>query len=116
MALIPLTNNASSIFNIDLNGIEYTLKTKFNYRFGYWTLDILLNDEPVFMGLGMLIGSNIIGQFPRGNEIGALFMIDTSDTRLDATFSDLGTRVVLMYLTPEEIVEVGTILEIEAGE
>jgi Domain of unknown function (DUF6983) len=106
MEKIPLIQSQSTVFNVDLNSINYNMQTKYNYRFGYWTLDILIGEDPFLMGIGMLIGTNILSQYPKANNIGALIMFDTSDSNLDANFNELGERVIMIYLTPEELDEI----------
>ena len=107
MDIIPLSQNYSSVFNIDLEGESYTFKTLYNSRFGNWSFNILKDDVEIISGVNMVLGSDIIGQYNLG--IGVLFMVDLDQTNLDATAFDIGKRVVLVHATEEEIANALTV-------
>ena len=101
MEIIPLSQNYSATFTIDLNGEVYTFRTLYNSRFGNWSFDLLKDDVEIASGISMILGSDIIDQF--NFNIGVLFMVDLETTNLDATAFDIGERVVLVHTTQEEI-------------
>jgi len=101
MEIIPLSQNYSSIFTIDIEGETYQFKVIYNSRFGNWSFNIIKNDIEIITGVSMILGTDIVGQFNLG--IGILFMADLDQTNLDATAFDIGTRIVLVRATEEEI-------------
>ncbi|MCH8821328.1 hypothetical protein IID23_02270 [Patescibacteria group bacterium] len=100
-SIIPLTSNASSIFEIEIEDRLLTLQTKFNGRAGTWTLNIDEGDIPLAIGITLVLGVDIIRQL--NLEIGALLCFDTSEQGVDAEIDTLGSQVLLMHLTEEEI-------------
>lgn len=111
---IPLTNNASSVFDVELNGRTITLRTKFNTRgsggdstLPYWTLDLFEGDTPLAYGLSLVLGLDILKQLNLG--LGAMFMFDRTETSKEATFDSLGADTILVYLTPEEVENAATV-------
>lgn len=104
MRIVPLTSDGAYRFNIELNGIVYTFEIKYNVRFNTWSFSMLQNEIDVITGVGMLIGVNMLEPFTLDN-IGGLYMFDDSGQKLDAGPDDLGTRVIMIYLTPQEVIE-----------
>jgi len=101
MEVIPLSQNYSSVFTIDIDGETYTFVTSYNSRFGNWSFNIAKNEIEIITGVSMVLGTDIVGQFNLGIDV--LFMADLEQTNLDASAFDLGTRVVLVHATQEEI-------------
>ena len=101
MRVIPLSQNYSANFTIELNGEIYAFKTLYNSRFGNWSFNLSKDDVELLSGISMILGSDIIGQYNLG--IGVLFMADLETTHLDATAFDIGIRVVLVHTTEDEI-------------
>ena len=105
--IIPLSNDPSGILEITLNGLVYRLQTKFNSRGSggdgnpYWTLDIYLGEDPIALGIALVLGVDILRQLNLG--IGGMFMFDKTETHTEATEDSLGAETVLIYFTPSEI-------------
>ena len=106
--IIPLTNAPSSIFEITLNDRVITMQTKFNVRgsgidntLPYWTINLTEGDQPLAIGLALVLGADILRQLNLG--LGAIFMVDLTDTHTEATADSLGTDIVMVYTTPEEL-------------
>lgn len=101
---IPLTSDPSQTFSIELAGDIYQFRVIYNQRYGTWSFDLSdVDDVLLVAGIPLLIGSDLLSQY--NLEIGALVVIDTEETFVDATGDDgdLGTRVILTYITPEEL-------------
>ena len=106
-------------FNCTLNGISYTFDVQYNERDGIWYFDLYLatSDTPLASSIPILLGGNILSAYAYLG-IGGLFAVDMgaasskgspSDTTenvlvsADAGPDDLGTRVIVVYLTPDEV-------------
>lgn len=100
MQIIPLTNNPSAVFDINIDALQYTIVTKYNTRAGTWSIDLFESGVLLTSGIGLLLGVDIVRQY--NYNIGVLFMADLDRLNLDATGEDLGTRVVLVQATQEE--------------
>jgi hypothetical protein len=99
---IPLTNDVSQTFSTDLNGTNYNFRVIWNERLGVWSMTIYDVDFNVIIaGVALLIGTDIIKSL--NSSIGGMVVADSDGTNRDATVDDLGTRVKLIYLTPEEV-------------
>ncbi len=103
MQIIPLTNNPSAVFDIVIEGLTYTIITKYNTRAKSWSIDLYESGVLLSTGIGLLLGVNIIQQY--NYNIGTLFMVDIDRLSLDATGDDLGTRVILVQASVEEFEE-----------
>lgn len=100
---LNITNDPSQLFDINLDGTDYTFSIKFNSRSNVWTADIVntLTTEQILMGAPLVVGQDILE--PYNFNIGTLTVIDTSSALVDATIDDMGTRIIFLYLTPDEI-------------
>jgi len=101
---IPLTSDPSIIQNVVLEERNIGLQTKFNPRYnnGYWTLDILENGVGLVYSLPMVLGADLLEHITDLG-LGALIMVDTDLKGKEATSEDLGTNVLLIHYTEEEI-------------
>lgn len=86
-------------FNIDLDGVNFTFRFKFNNRWGRWTLDILnsLGDvilASIPMQNSVDLKSRFVGE---GVPPGDLVIIDTKQTTDELTKDEFGNRFLLMY-------------------
>jgi hypothetical protein len=104
--IIPLTNDPSATFNISLNNVNYNFQTKYNYRFGYWTFDMYQEERPVALGIAMVLSASLLKPYPEKVDIGTMLMVDTGETRIDATLEDLGTRILMQYASPSEVEQI----------
>lgn len=122
--VVPFTSTDRAYeFTCQLNGVTYRFDVRWNERGGFWAFDLYLDstDELLVAGLPILLGGDILAAHRRLG-IGGLVAVDMSATQQnaspneettsvlvseDAGADDLGTRVVVLYLTPDELVEVG---------
>ena len=104
---IPLTSDPSQTFSIDLEGNTYNFRVVYNQRNEMWTFDLSDVDEnPILAGIPILIGPNLLQQFTL--DLGSLIVWDNEDQLVDSTTAnddDLGTRVILVHYTPDEVAE-----------
>lgn len=99
-----------SVFNYrvgtSFEGVQYLVDVRWNGRDAAWYLDLLEEDEtPVRLGMKVVLGAVIGGRafadadFPAG----VLIASDLSNEGRDATFDDLGTRVLVYFYTHAEV-------------
>lgn len=100
-----VANSAHFQVGVELDRVSYQLRLRWNPRLEVWVLDVLDAD-----GAQLAAGVRVVVNVPlldrlgyEGLPAGTLIPIDTSDQDLDAAFGDLGRRVVLLYLTADEV-------------
>ena len=86
----------------------FVFELRWNGRESGWFADLLDEDEdPLIRGVKMVLG---IPLFPVSYDIrwpgGAFFAVDTAGAHEEAGLDDLGTRVKIYYLTPDEVTEI----------
>ena len=96
----PLFEFATSL-GIDQVGLRF----RWNTRAGAWFMDVRdENDKAIILGVKLLLGINLCRKsvhpiFSRN----LLRLVDTSRAHREATLDDLGTRVVLLNFTLDEL-------------
>ena len=105
MTEIPIESGVpSQTLKVDLEGNVYNFRIIYNTRVGVWTFDLSSEDGiALASGVTMVMGSDMIDQYNLG--IGALVMLEEGISRLDAGVDDLGGRILLIHLTPEEVTQ-----------
>lgn len=111
MVILPLVPSvAHSDFTTTIAGETYRFEQRWNARdndgAGAWYLDAFAIDEtPVFRGVKIVLGTFLArhANHPLTRD-GVLIAFDRSDARADAAFDDLGTRVIVVWMTQIELV------------
>jgi len=106
--LVPVRSDFDAVrFQTTLDGLVYTFLLKKNLRNGTWTLDILEQDEtPIRHGMKLVVGFPILRLVrDRTRPPGELVAEDTRGTFQLPDLTNLGTDVVLVYVTEEEVQE-----------
>jgi hypothetical protein len=103
MLAIPLTSDPSQTLTVNLGGTSVDLAIRYNDQSGVWNFDLTLDGVGTVLltNVPMLIGQDLLGPYALG--LGGLIVTDTSGQYLDAGPDDLGTRVTLQWLSPNEI-------------
>ena len=103
IAEIPLSSDESEDFISQLGDLKYRFQVKYNDRSGVWTLDLSEDSTGhfLFTSVPLLVGEDLLA--PYNYAIGSLTVIDNSSQSKDATSEDLGTRVILYYVSADEI-------------
>jgi hypothetical protein len=92
-------------FGTTLDNTQYVFEVYWNGRDAAWYMNVLQTDEtPVQYGIKIVLGAALGGlvidpAFPPG----IMVALDLSGADLDATFDDLGTRVIVQYFTLDEV-------------
>lgn len=102
IAELPLSSDPSQSFTCQLGAVKYYCEAKYNSRNGVWSLD-LYDDaarSPILLGMAIVLGVDLLEPYNLG--IGRLVAVDGNATDRDATADDLGTRVTLNWISPDE--------------
>ncbi len=88
-----------------LDQTQYLIDVHWNGREQAWYMDLLDQDANMIRAgikivLGALLGVRCAApEFPNG----AFIATDTTNSGVDATFTDLGTRVIVRYFPAEDL-------------
>jgi hypothetical protein len=95
------------VFTQSLEGVQYGFRARWNARDAAWYFDIAdAQQQPIANGIKIVLGC-ILGQsfsFFEPFTLGNFLAIDTSGEDREATFDDLGTRVVVVYYTTADLI------------
>lgn len=103
MQIIPLTSDYDQSLVVQLGDARYGIATAWNERNKIWTFDLTLDaeQEVLVAGVPMLIGQDMLAPYALGR--GGLVMTDLSAKNTDAGPEDLGSRVIMTWLSTEEL-------------
>lgn len=98
---IPVSDGTAFKLSADLDGTLYTFDFNWNPRGQWWTLNLYdAGGDPVMQGIRCVVDYSLLAHCSAENAPeGQLRLIDTADTKTDPKFNDLGSRVVLTYVT-----------------
>lgn len=94
---VPLTGDSGTD--------NFIINTRWNSRDAAWYIDIYENDyTPVALGLKLVLGSNIGRSYKHKVFFQEHFLqvVDTSGSRKDAAYDDLGGRIVVVHMSMSE--------------
>lgn len=102
MNLIKITPGSTATFDIDLQGRRYTFTFLYNPRISVWSINLALAGVPLVTGQLAVMGIELFrGRakplIPRG-----IYLAPLDDSTLDATYSELGARVVMVEIEAED--------------
>jgi hypothetical protein len=88
-----------------LDGEPYVLDVRWNGRAAAWYLDILDVDEtPIEQGIKLVLGAALGSRTLNPARLrGLLRVSDLTGAGREATFDDMGERVIVYYYTPAEL-------------
>ena len=103
---LPFTSDRAFYeFSADLGGSRFVFAVRWNGRDEAWYFD-LLDDERTAIrhGIKIVLGTSLGGRSADPNRPAGLLMAhDLSGEGRDATDADLGTRVIVVFYSDEEI-------------
>lgn len=100
MIEIPLTNDASQKFTINLDDITYTMRVSYNSRWGVWGLDVESEDFTTY-GVSLVGGVDLFKQHPGPLE--NVIVASITGVNIDPTRDGLGTDFVLVILSGADL-------------
>lgn len=89
---------------VSIDGTTYTFTFRWDDDANYWYLDVADEaGDPINMGIRLVLGITL-GRTSthRLFRTGVMMLFDTSDSGVDPTLSDLGTRVELRRFTTDQ--------------
>lgn len=98
MNLINITPGSSASFEVDLQGARYTFSFQYNPRLGFWTVDLSLAGVDLVKGQVAAMGVMLFRGYADPRVPVNLYFAPLDDSSLDAEYSDLGARVVLVEI------------------
>lgn len=107
MDILPTdTTLARYTFEVTLANTNFKFGFEWNERAQFWTMDVMLPDgTPLAMGVKVCLGTSLIGRYKDARlPAGDIACLDTSGQRIEPGFSDLGNRVLVMFIPNAEIV------------
>lgn len=102
---LPVRNDLPAYdFQVELDGVLFTLGFNYNARAGYWVFDIFdSNDNPLLVGIRLVSGQLLTERFiSEGLPLGDFFIFDSSGKNEDPTIDNFGVTCLLMYADKEE--------------
>jgi len=107
-SVIPfIPSEAFYTFSTSIDEVQYIFDVRWNSRAGHWYYDLKDENGDVIRS-GMRVA---LGAFPLHRSVdaraptGALMAVDTTGQDLEATYDDMGVRVLMVYYTLAEIQE-----------
>lgn len=99
---IPFDSTPSRSFVTQLGRSKYRFETRFNDRSGVWTMDLTdaTTSVPMVRSVPLVLGCDLLEPYPFG--IGSIIVIDTANQGREAGAADLGDRVRVYWLSPDE--------------
>ncbi|MDR0233588.1 MAG: hypothetical protein LBI31_02090 [Zoogloeaceae bacterium] len=103
MLEIPFSDAPAQVFQTELDGRRLEFTALWNDRSNVWTMDIAdaITGEVLAKSLPIVLGQDILAAYNFG--LGALVAVDTGNTGMDAGPDDLGQRVKVWWMSPEEL-------------
>lgn len=104
--ILPFTSDPAQSFTVALAGTKYDITARYNDLAGYWTFDLARTQDQVMLAseIPILIGQDMLG--PYALQMGAFVAADLSGAVLDAGPDELGERVIVTWLSPDELAAV----------
>ena len=93
----------AAVATVALGGAKYDFTARYNDKWEAWTFDLVRTADqvPLLSQVPILIGGDILE--PYALLMGAVVATDLSGASLDAGPEDLGDRVTVTWLSPDEV-------------
>lgn len=103
--IIPTQSLPAYSFEIAIDNTPYRLSFKWNSKFLFWTMDIAtITGEVIIQGAKLNIQENVLRLYPDPRlPKGAIVTLDTTQKLTTIGRDDLGTNVLLVYVTKDEL-------------
>lgn len=106
MNLINITPGVSNTFDIDLGRTRYTLTFVYNPRIEMWTVTLSQAGVVLVRGQAAVMGCELFRGHANPLIPEGLYLVPLDPSTLDATYAELGARVQLVQLFPEDAINV----------
>lgn len=110
MQILPFTADYDQRFITQLGDEKYVIDARWNERGQAWSFDLTRDSDQVQLlaGAPMQIGQDLLA--PDALGIGGLIVSDLSRKDTDAGPEDLGDRVIVAWLSPDELAAIKAVL------
>jgi len=100
---LPFSADPAQTFVTQLGDTKYRFDARFNDRSGVWTFDLTedATQATLLQSVPLVLGCDLLAPYNFG--IGSLLVMDTTNQGRDATADDLGQRVKVYWLGPDEV-------------
>ena len=100
---LPVTSDPAQDFVINLGTQKWEMYVRYNDRGGFWTMDITdyNSQTSLVTGMPIVLGCDLLAPYTLGN--GSMLAYDTTGSGTDAGPDDLGTRVVLYWVSADDV-------------
>lgn len=98
MNVIPITPNATTTFEVDLQNRRYTFAFYYNPRAEIWTVNLSLAGVALVTGQAAVMGVELFRGHANPLIPPALYLAPVDDTTEDAKYAELGSRVVMVEI------------------
>lgn len=107
---VPFSSDYDQRFITQLGDAKYRFDARWNERGQAWSFDLTRDSDQVQLlaGAPLQIGQDVLAPYALG--IGGLIVSDLGRKETDAGPDDLGTRVIVTYLSPDELAAIKAIL------
>lgn len=106
MNLIKITPGKTATFDTDLNDIRYTFVFLYNPKVGIWSINLLQAGVPLVTGQAAVMGVELFQGHANPLIPRNLYLAPVDRNLNDATYMELGDRVVLVEILPEDGINV----------
>ena len=105
MYILPTINYPRYSKTCSVDGVAYTFSFDWNAQGGFWTVSVALPDGSVLIsGVRACLGIDLFSQYSLDNFPKGMFMlVRKDDTFEEPVMDNLGSDVLLMYLTEEDL-------------
>lgn len=102
MIEVPLTSEPEQRFSIKIDDQTYNCTVTLNSRLGIWSISLSQNNVDLVLGVALLSGVDIFGQYNIG--ISNAYVVNLSNSIIDPQKDNLGTVAKLFILTDDEVI------------
>jgi hypothetical protein len=97
-------------FEVELDGRSFVLTLLWNGRDSSWYLDIADDSStPLLSGRKLVLGAPLLSRFSDARlPPGELILVDTTGKDAEAGLEDLGGRVLLVYASRQDLLDILT--------
>ena len=112
MEMVPLTSATASSFEIQIEGVVYSISIRRNSRQDVWVASFYtVTKKPLAVGIPLVLGTTLVEH--HALPFRGLFMYSTDSQVLeDAGPEDLGTRVIMVKFTEAELATLDPIVNV----
>ncbi len=106
MNLIKITPKTTATFDIDLNAVRYTFVFVYNPKVGIWKINLLQAGVSLVTGQAAVMGVELFQGHANPLIPRNLYLAPVDRSLEDAKYAELGDRVVLVEILPEDGINV----------